>query len=261
MTDSDSEEGARPAIEGSTALPLPLPATSADAHDARTPATADLMQAVTRIERGVKERRDTDTTLMNYWLYFFLVSWVTFGIYGLVLFFKRIARIDGFSERKRSYYEGLIDWTQRYAQQHGKEDDVHHRLGDMRSDLGLAYKKDLRKINAGVSLLLTIVTLGIYGLFALYRVNRYWWDVQVVEQEFDDGLSQVWSKLDLMRYPVSFTLDQGKRRSYPLYLILTIVSFGIWGIVWEYKIHTDPDNLYKEFHSIEDTVLQTVRAH
>lgn len=227
----------------------------------QTPASADLVQAVTKIDRGIKERRDSDTTLMNYWLYFFLVSWITLGIYGLVLFFKRIVRIDAFSERKRPYYEGLIDWTERYAQQQGKEEEVHHGLSDMRSEIGAAYKGNLRKINAGLSLLLTIVTAGIYGLVVLYRVNRYWWDAQVVEQEFDDHLSQVWSRLGLMRYPVSFTLDQGKRRSYPLYLILSIASFGIWGIVWEYKIHTDPDNLYKEFHSIEDTVLQTVRAH
>jgi uncharacterized protein DUF4234 len=102
---------------------------------------------------------------------------------------------------------------------------------------------------------------GIYYLYVLYRMNRYWWDAQVLEQDFDDKLSQAWSTLGVMRYPVSFTLDQGKRRSYALYLILSIVTFGIWWIVWDYKIHTDPENLFKEFHSVEDTVLQTVRAH
>jgi hypothetical protein len=30
--------------------------------------------------------------------------------------------------------------------------------------------------------------------------------------------------------------------------------------VWDYKVHTDPDNLYGEIHSVEDTVLQTVRG-
>lgn len=236
-----------------------VPAVPAPA--AATPATADMVQAVTRVDRAVKERRDSDTQLINYWLYLFLVSWVTLGIYALVLFFKRIGRIDRFSERKQPYYESIIDWTERYAQQQGKEDEVHHMLSDLRSEIGAAYKSNLRKINAGLSFLLSLVTLGIYGLYVLYRMNRYWWDAQVVEQEFDDKLSQVWAKLELMRYPISFTLDQGKRRGYALYLILSIVTVGIWGIVWDYKIHTDPDNLYKEFHSIEDTVLQTVRAH
>jgi hypothetical protein len=95
----------------------------------------------------------------------------------------------------------------------------------------------------------------------LYRMNRYWWDAQVLEQSFDDNLSQAWTKLGLMRYPISFTLDQGKRRGYALYLILSIVTLGVWAIVWDYKVHTDPENLYKEFHSVEDTALQTIRAH
>lgn len=260
---SDITSGPGPADESRTSneMAAAVPAASVPAWESQTPATADMVQVVTKIDRAIKERRDTDTPLINYWLYFFLVLWVTFGIYGLVLFFQRINRIDRFIERKQPYYKSVIDWTERYAQQQGKEDDVHHILGDMRSDIKAAYNGNLRKINAGLSLLLAIVTLGIYGFYVLYRMNRYWWDAQVVEQEFDDKLSQAWSKLDLMRYPVSFTLDQGKRRSYALYLILSFVTFGIWGIIWDYKIHIDPDNLYREFHSIEDTVLQTVRAH
>ena len=46
-----------------------------------------------------------------------------------------------------------------------------------------------------------------------------------------------------LRYPVSFNVDQSKRRGYALYLILSVVTFGIWGLVWDYKIHNDPDNL------------------
>jgi hypothetical protein len=162
---------------------------------------------------------------------------------------------------KQSYYTSLLDWTERYAAQNGKEDAVHHQLSDLRGEVDRVYKADMRPIKAGISLLLTLVTLGIYGLYVLYRMNRYWWDAQVLEQDFDDKLSQAWTSLDLMRYPVSFTVDQGKRRGYALYLILSIVTFGIWGIVWDYKIHTDPDNLFSSYHSVEDTVLQTVRAH
>jgi hypothetical protein len=224
------------------------------------PVSGDMLQLVTRLDRFIKERRDTDLTFMNYWLYFFVVSWVTFGIYGIVIYFRRMKRIDRFSERKSAYYTSVIDWTERYSQQKGKEDDVHHLLSDMRSEVNAARKGDLREINASVALLLTFVTLGFYGLWTLYRMNRYWWDVQTIEQDFDDKLSQAWTALGLMRYPISFTLDQGKRRSYGLYLALSIVTLGVWGVVWDYKVHTDPDNLYGEIHSVEDTVLQTVRG-
>jgi hypothetical protein len=228
---------------------------------ATAPASADIAQLVNRIDRSIKARRESDQTFINYWLYLFVVSWVTLGIYGIVLYYRRMARIDRFSERKLAYYRALTQWTERYSQQQGAEDSVHHLLGDMSSEIAAAEKGDLRQINATVSLLLTFVTLGFYGLWVTYRMNRYWWDAQVAEQEFDDKLSQAWANLGLMRYPISYSLDQSKRRSYPLYLVLSIVTFGIWGIVWDYKIHTDPDHLYGEFHSVEDTVLQTVRAH
>jgi hypothetical protein len=221
----------------------------------------DMSYTVTRIDRAIKERRDSDKILINFWLYFFIVNPVTFGIYGIVLFFQTIGRIDRFSERKHMYYEELVTWSARYAQQESREDDVHDMLTDMRSDIQAAYRGNLRKVNAGISFLLTIVTIGIYFFYVLYRMNRYWWDAQILEMDFDDKLSQTWSKLGLMRYPVAFTLDQGKRRSYPMYLILSIITFWIWAIVWHYKIHTDPDNLYGEFHSNEDTVLQIVRDH
>jgi hypothetical protein len=230
-------------------------------QDDQEPTSGDMAHTVTRIDRAIKERRDSDKILINYWLYLFIVNPVTLGIYGIVLFFQRIGRIDRFSERKQMYYEELVTWTARYAQQESREDDVHDMLTDMRSDIQAAYQGNLRNINAGISFLLTIVTIGIYGFYVLYRMNRYWWDAQILEEEFDDKLSQTWSKLRLMRYPIVFTLDQGKRRSYPLYLILSIVTFGIWAIFWDYKIQTDPDNLYGEFHSDEDIVLQIVRAH
>jgi hypothetical protein len=248
-------------IERQPEQALETSATTAAPSAGMEPASTDLIQSVTRIDRAVKQRRDTDIQLVNWWLYFLVLSWVTFGIYGLYLFFKRIMRIDGFSERKRAYYEALLEWTQRQARLKGNEDAVHHDLVDLGVEITRAYQKDLRPIKAGLSFVLTLVTIGIYGFYVLYRMNRYWWDAQVVEQDFDDKLSQIWMKLGVVRYPVTYQVDQGKRRSYALYLILSIVTFGIWGLVWDYKIHTDPDNLFPEFHSVEDSVLQTVRSH
>lgn len=162
----------RPPTDGEGAPTEMVPATPATAPG---PASADMVQLVTRIDRAVKQRRDVDTQLMNYWLYLLLVSWVTLGIYGVILFFKRIGRVDGFTGRKRAYYDALVEWTRRYAQQQGKEDDVHHELSDLHEEIGAAYGGDLRPVRAGMSFLLSVVTLGIYGFYVLYRMNAYWW--------------------------------------------------------------------------------------
>jgi Domain of unknown function (DUF4234) len=221
----------------------------------------DVIHSVTKLDRAIKLRRDSDVQLVNWWLCVLLLSWLTLGIYPIYLYFKRLTRIDRFSERKQAYYEAVLEWTEREAEAKGQMDAIHHELDDLSSDVSRAYQTDLRPINAGLSFVLTLITIGFYGFFVLYRMNRYWWDAQVVEQDFDDKLSQTWTKLGILRYPLTFHVDQSKRRSYPLYLILSIVTLGIWSLVWDYKIHTDPDNLYGGYHAIEDSVLQLVRAH
>ncbi len=139
----------------------------------------------------------------HWWLYLLQLSWVRFGIYTLYLFFRRISRIDAFSRRKQAYHEALVEWTEREATARGKDDEVHDALVDLGSEIHLAYGRDLRPIRAGLSLVLTIVTFGIYGLFVLYRKNRYWWEAEVVEQDFDDKLSQVWMRLGIVCYPLT----------------------------------------------------------
>jgi hypothetical protein len=36
---------------------------------------------------------------------------------------------------------------------------------------------------------------------------------------------------------------------------LSIATIGIYGIFWDYQLHTDPDRIYPEFHGTEDAVL------
>lgn len=218
-----------------------------------------MIQAIQRIERSIKERREVDVSFMNWWLYILVVNPVTLGIYGIVMFFKRTGRVDKFIARKKDYYESVLDYTEKYSQENNCYDDIRSDLEDLKDFINTIYSKEIKEIKAGISFLLIIVTFGIWAFVWLYKMNKIWYDVQKVEQDFDDKISQIWIKIGLMKYPLSFNLDSSKNRSYALYLILSIITFGIWWIVWDYKIHTDPENLYKEFHSIEDTILQTVR--
>ena len=218
-----------------------------------------MIQAVQKIERSIRDRRDNDVPLVNFWLYAFVLSWVTVGIYPIILYFKLIGRIDNFITRKKTYYGSIIDFTEKYAKDSNKYDDIHHQISDLKILTDDTFSKNIKEIKAGLSLLLTVVTCGIWGIIVLYKENKVWNDLQIFEQDFDDKISQIWTKLEIIKYPLSFNTDSSKKRGFILNIVLTIVTCGIWGIVWQYKIHTDPDNLYKEFHSVEDTVLATVR--
>lgn len=194
-------------------------------------------------------------------LYILLLSWITFGIYGVYLIYKRMSRVDGFVRRKRAYYDAVLDYTEKYAQEKNQYSAVQSQIAGLRGVIDERAQNSLKEIGANLHIVLTIVTFGLWGIYVLYRLNKAWNDLQTVEQEFTDGLNPIWQTLGLAKYPLSFTTDPKKQRSFGLYLLLSIVTLGIVGLVWDYKIHTDPENLYLEFHALEDTVLQTVRQY
>ena len=221
---------------------------------------AATVQSVARLEQAVRDRAETDRTFMNWWLYTFLVSWITFGIAAIYFYYRRMSRVDAFSRRKLAYYDALIEYTERRAESAGAASAIRPLTSQLRADLEVAARSSLKPIGAGLSFLLVIVTLGIWALVVHYKLNRAWDDRQRLEAAFDDRLSQAWLQLGLLRHPVVFRVDQGKQRNFWIWLVIGIVTLGIGFIVWDYRIWTDPDRLYPEFHAVEDAVLQIART-
>ncbi|AXE87506.1 DUF4234 domain-containing protein [Streptomyces sp. Go-475] len=217
------------------------------------------IQAVQQVDRYVHERRFTDQSLVSWALYFFLLSWLTLGIYSIFLFYRRIQRADHFRNRRAHYYNAVIEATRQYAETRGQYGAAHDDLDDLQRFIKARFSDEHKPIQAGLSLILSIITLGIYGLYAEYRMMRFWWEIQLTEQDFDEKLSLLWTKLEIVRYPLTFEPDQELNRSFGIHLFLTIITLGIFGIVWDYRLHTDPDKVFPEFHSAEDGVISALR--
>ncbi|MGC0312356.1 DUF4234 domain-containing protein [Kitasatospora acidiphila] len=219
----------------------------------------DQLQAVQQVDRYVHERRTTDQTFVSWGLYFFLLSWVTLGIYPIVIFYRRLNRADLFRDRRLHYQNAVIDASAQYAEQHGQYGAAHDDLDDLRRFVKERFEDEHKPIKAGLSLFLSFVTIGIYGCIATYRLMRFWWQIQLTEQDFDDKLSVVWTKLGVVRYPITFAPVPALERSFGLHFLLSIVTLGIYGIIWDYRLHTDPEKVYPEFHSTEDVILNSLR--
>ncbi len=218
------------------------------------------VQSVARLEQSIQDRASTDRTFINWWVYWLLLNWITLGIAGLVYFYRRMSRVDDFSRRKAAYYEALVEYTERRAESAGSAAAIRPITGQLRVDLQTAGRSSLKPINAGLQLLLSIITFGLWAIVVYYMVNRAWDDRQRFEAAFDDRLSQAWLQLGLLRHPIAFRIDEGKHRNVALWLIVSILTFGIGFIVWDYRMHTDPDMLYPEFHRVEDSFLQIART-
>ena len=218
-----------------------------------------MTQEIQKIERSIRERSLVDSPLLNFWLNLFLINWITGGIMSLVLYFQRIGRVDKFIIRRRDFYQAVIDFTDKYARENNKYEDIKMALTDLQNFYNEVFLLKAKEIKGGLSFFLTIVTLGIWAIIVQYKMNKAWDELQNYEQEFVDKLNAIWIKLELIKYPINFKTNPDKKRNFWIQILLSIVTLGIWGLVWAYKIHVDPDDLYKEFHSVEDTILQTIK--
>lgn len=218
-----------------------------------------MMQEILEIEKSIKERRQSDIKLTNFWVTMFLLSPVTLGIYPLIQGYKQVDRVDKFIKRKRKYYEGIINYTEKYLKENNNYDEYQYKYNELKDSYKESFLKECKELNYFLSLLFTIITLGIYGVYFGYKINKIWDDIQKFEDDFYEKVNNIWSKVGIVKYPINFKYDSSKKRSYIVNLILSLVSFGIWGLVWNYKLWVDPDNLYGEIHTAEDVVLSTIR--
>ena len=140
--------------------------------------------AVQQMERHVWDRRETDFTLPNWALCFFVLSWATLGIYPIILFYKRIDRADLFRNRKAGYYRATIEFSRQYAAEIDRTDEVHSQIEDLNAYIEYRLNTVHTPINAGLSLVLSVVTFGIYGLLRDLSTYEFWWEIQITEREF-----------------------------------------------------------------------------
>ncbi|NVI86407.1 DUF4234 domain-containing protein [Actinomadura sp. BRA 177] len=217
------------------------------------------LPAVQRVDRYVHERRSTDQRLVDWAVYAFLLSWVTLGIYTVVVFYRRLNRTDLFRDRRLHYFGAVIEATRQYAEQSGRGGEDMEQLDDLRRYVKERFEDEHRPVNAGLSVFLAFITFGIYGLYAYYRMMRFWWEIQLTEEDFNDNLSDIWLRLGIVRYRVTYEPIPDLHRGFGTHLLLTIVTLGIYGFVWDYQLHTDPEKMYPEVHSTEDTVLTALR--
>lgn len=222
--------------------------------------TATPVQAVQQVDRYIHSRRDADRPLVSWGLYFFLLSWITFGIYAMVVFYRRMNRAEQFRLRKQNYYDATLAFVSQYAEEIGEYATVHDAVGDTDRYVKDRFVVEHKQIRPGLWLVLSCLTLGVFWYIAVARVMRFWWQIQVTEQEFDEKLSPIMIKLNVVRYPITFRPVEELRRSFWMHFVLTIVTLGIYGVIWDYRSHTDPDKVYPEFHAVEDTVLNAVRG-
>ncbi|MEM3186092.1 MAG: DUF4234 domain-containing protein [Conexivisphaerales archaeon] len=108
-------------------------------------------------------------------------------------------------------------------------------------------------------ILLLIPIVGIIAwLYIFYFLNYDFYNHEKREDFLLSDLERAFTALGLQ---FSFRRSSPiQHRSYVLYLVLTIITFGLFGIYWEYTFITDGNNHFANHSVFEQSILQLVAA-
>ena len=197
----------------------------------------------------------TDRRLINWWLFLFLTI-VTFGIFYFFELTIRMFRRDSHFDRMQILFETYVDTTKDVAAKSGI--DVFDDIAQIEGRLKEAEYAILRPKHSILWIILLLLTGGLANLYIYYFLLVDWYRIQTFEQAMIKDLNKVWSKLGIAKHPMKVRRSLPER-NYWLYLLLTIITLGIWALYWDYVIHTDPDKVFVENRIWESTAIENFR--
>ena len=179
-----------------------------------------------------------------------------FSLVDLVLvvafWYFLISRRNNHFRRDKLERQGLIDYIKQQVSASGMPNQVDSELATMNAINGEANAQEQEK-SAVLWIILSIVTFGIAGLYVLYFLTRDPYNHDKRQQSFMQQAQTAFEKLG--KTVVNPSWKALPSRSFVLYLIISIVTFGIFEFYWYYSLITDFNNHFKAQWQLEDSML------
>lgn len=172
------------------------------------------------------------------------------GIFWAYLLYRLVKRRNMHFQRQLFLYDDLIALAKDMGTKKGI--DIALPLNNLDRTSREAKFEETEK-SAALWAILSFI-FGIISFYVFYFLNKDFYRHERRQDIFTDDLAKLLAmvgiSLNLPRtsYPVP-------DRSFILYLVLTIVTGGLFAIYWVYTLLTDPNNHFQYQALIEDTVL------
>ncbi len=209
--------------------------------------------ALTMMSGDINNRTKSDRRL-----YFLkdaiLLPIITLGIWGIVVLYRLIARRDEHFRRENAMNMNLLQALKDKVQGKGVDPLSLPEMAAFESAIRRKAEEEGAK-GAALWLILTLVT-GLAGLYVWYFLTV---DFFRNEQRQADVINKanaviqaVGAKTFVQYTPVL------PERHYWLNLLITIVTLGLWGIVWYYRLLSDPNRHFENQWAFEDRLPSTI---
>ena len=215
------------------------------------------MDSINYLEADVRQRNMTDWQTA-FWPAFFL-SIITCGIYWFYVLYKLLERREQHFERMASFRAHLIDVLKEKAAAAGKAEEVQADITELEGMNLDATNRDRAGEKSPVLWLVLSIVIGVVVYYVYYFLNDDFRAHEANEHDFMLKAGEVMNKLGMSTEQVMTPVVVPERK-FVTFLLLTIITCGIYGIYWVYTLITDPNYHFDNHANWEPQVLAMVQS-
>ena len=188
------------------------------------------------------------------WIGFLLTGLLIFAVY-IVLIYMLVNRRNTHFTRQQFLSEDVIKTIKSLAEK--KEIDVESSLSPIERTVREANAEETKKdavLWAVLSAFIPFVSWFVY-----YFLMKDFYSHERREDGLWEALSKTLSKLGV-NFSAPRRIETMPNRSFVLYLILTIITMGLFGVYWIYVLLKDPNEHFKYHVQAENQLLSALES-
>jgi len=193
-----------------------------------------------------------DVQIMNAWITIGLTGVVNFTV-GIVLTYKLVNRRHTHFKKQKFLSEDLIASIKSMGKM--KDIDVETSLASIERTFSEANTEETEK--SGILWAILTAFIPFVQLYVYYFLMNDFYRHEQNEDGLWEDFSEALNKLDI-NFSVLRRTEYIPNRSFVLYLILTIITGGLFVVYWLYILLTDPNDHFKYHIQAESQLMSTL---
>lgn len=215
------------------------------------------MDGRTALEANMRQRPVTDWQT-PFWTAF-LLALVTCGIYGVYILYKLMDRRQQHFERMVYFRYNMIQWLRQKAEAAGRLPEMEADISQLEGIHVAVSNRDRAGEKSPVLWLILGLVTGVTNFYVYYFLNDDFRAHEANENMFAQKASEVMQKLGMTEQPL-YTAWAVPERNFVVFLILSFITCGIYGIYWWYTLITDPNNHFNNHAYWENQVYAIISS-
>lgn len=216
------------------------------------------------VESDIRKRIDTDKVMSfgSYILWILALTIFTLGIgtivYVYIIEYQLIDRRNQHFSRQHSLFRNLLRTLREHGESKGNQQALT-TIDRAEAELNETVIREGERNPWIWGVILPILTLGIAGWYTRWFLTVDYRRHSVRQRELTDTMAEA---IRLVTGKSASAVDESvlPDRNFWVYLLLTIVSLGLFGIYWQYVLFTDPNTHFARQAFFEDQVVSYLRA-